>query len=341
MGVLFMSDKERLRKAYMEMVVLKKITLLQASQQLGVSYRQAKRLYKRYRAENDAGLIHRSRGQQSNRQHPKKEIALQLYQEKYIGFGPTLAAEKLAEDDHLFVNHETLREWLIAKNLWIKQRKSSPHRRQRECRAQFGELIQIDGSIHDWLEDGTHRCLMNMVDDATGKTLSHLDESETTSAVFNIIWNWIERYGIPLALYVDLKNVYVTLKDTTYSHLELACAKLGIQIIKAYSPQAKGRVERNHAVYQDRFVKELRLKKIKTLVEANAILKDGFVEKLNQKFEKVARNPNSAHRPLNNIDLNQVFCWEYERQIQHDWTFSIRTQIFQVKNTMDHSFDLS
>jgi hypothetical protein len=90
-------------------------------------------------------------------------------------------------------------------------------------------------------------------------------------------------------------------------------------------------VERNHAVYQDRFVKELRLKKIKTLSEANAILKDGFVEKLNQKFEKVARNPNSAHRPLSNIDLNQVFCWEYERQVQHDWTFSIKTQLFQIK----------
>ena len=187
----------------------------------------------------------------------------------------------------------------------------------------------MDGSIHDWLEEGRHRCLLNMVDDATTKTFSHLESGETTRCVFLTLWKWIERYGIPLALYVDFKNVYVSRKNIC--HFERACKKLGIRIIKAHSPQAKGRVERNHAVYQDRFVKELRLKKIKTVEGANEVLESGFIDKLNQKFERLARNPQSAHRPLNGIDLNQILCWEYGRQVQNDWTFSFQKIYYQVK----------
>lgn len=190
-------------------------------------------------------------------------------------------------------------------------------------------MVQIDGSIHDWLETGEHKCLLNMVDDATSKTLSKLDEGETTRVVFECIWKWIERYGIPLSFYVDLKNVYVSPKLNGFSHLQIACEKLGL--IKAYSPQAKGRVERHHGVYQDRFVKELRLRQIKTIEEANQILDSKFIDKLNNKFEKPARNPVSAHRPLGDIDLNQVLCWEYERQVQHDWTFSFSNTCYQIE----------
>ena len=167
-----------------------------------------------------------------------------------------------------------------------------------------------------------------MVDDATGKTLSHLEDGETTRCVFLTVWRWIKQYGIPLAFYVDLKNVYVSPKNM--SHFARACGTLGIRIIKAYSPQAKGRVERNHAVYQDRFVKALRLNEVTTIACANAILDNGFVDHLNHKFEKVAHNPVSAHRPLNGIDLNQVFCWEYKRQVQHDFTFPIQNKCYQI-----------
>lgn len=329
MGLLLMSDKERLRKANLEMVKQGKLTLIMAAIQCDISYRQAIRLYQRYRRLGDAGLVHKARGRASNYGHPDREKIISLYKEKYEGFGPTLAAEKLAEDDNFVVDHDTLRSWLLEENLWHKQRKRSPHRQQRECRAQFGELVQMDGSIHDWLEEGCHRCLLNMVDDATGKTLSHLESGETTRCVFLTVWKWIERYGIPLALYVDFKNVYVTQKNIC--HFERACKKLGIRIIKAHSPQAKGRVERNHAVYQDRFVKELRLKKVKTVEKANEVLENGFIDKLNQKFEKLARNPQSAHRPLNGIDLNQILCWEYERQVQNDWTFSFKNKCYQIK----------
>ena len=329
MGLLLMSDKERLRKATFEMVKQGQITLAMAATQCDIGYRQAIRLYQRYSSQGDGGLVHKARGQVSNNCRPDRAKIIALYQEKYDGFGPTLAAEKLAEDDNLTVDHNTLLRWLLEENLWHRQRKRLPYRQQRECRAQFGELVQMDGSIHDWLEEGRHRCLLNMVDDATSRTFSHLESGETTRCVFLTVWKWIERYGIPLALYVDFKNVYVTPKNIC--HFERACGKLGIRIIKAHSPQAKGRVERNHAVYQDRFVKELRLKKVKTVDGANAVLSNGFIDKLNQKFEKLARNPESAHRPLNGIDLNQIFCWEYERQIQNDWTFSFQNKIYQVK----------
>jgi len=331
MGHLMMSEKERQRKVYMEMVRQRKLTLVKAAEQLMLSYRQTKRVYRRYLEQGDAGLIHKSRGCQSNRNHPHRQVILERYKERYEGFGPTLAAEKLAEVDDWIVDHDTLRRWLLAEGLWHKQRKRSPYRQQRKPREQFGELVQIDGSIHDWFENGCQDCLLNMVDDATSKTLARLDTGETTAVVLNVLWRWIALYGIPMALYVDLKSVYVSPKDGGFSHVEKACAKLGIQIIKAYSPQAKGRVERKHAVYQDRFVKELRLQGIKTIEQANQLLDPGFTDKLNQKFEKPARKPQSAHRPVKRIDLNQILCWEYQRQVQNDWTFSFRGQCYQIK----------
>jgi transposase len=330
MGVMKMNEKERLRKAIFEMVNQKRITLAQACVQCDLSYRQAHRIYERYKKDGDAGLIHQSRGQRSNRKHPHQEAIIARYIERYEGFGPTLAAEYLLEEGY-DINRETLRLWLLSNDLWKKKHKRSPFRKRREPKAQFGELVQIDGSIHDWFGIEKNDCLLNIVDDATNKTLAMLDSGETTRVVFLALWKWIKRYGIPLAIYVDLKTVYVSPKDTSFSHVQVACEKLGIRIIKARSPQAKGRVERNHAVYQDRFVKELYLRQIKTIYGGNSVLDSGFIDNLNRKFEKPARNPESAHRPLGHIDLNQVFCWEYERQVQHDWTFSFSGKYFQVQ----------
>lgn len=330
MGVLLMNEKERLRKAILEMVRQSRMTLKQASVHCELSYRQTLRIYANYLEKGDVGIIHQSRGQRSNRKHPHRDSIISLYKSKYEGFGPTLAAEYLLEEDGLEVDHETLRTWLLAEGLWKKQRKRSPYRQRREPKAQFGEMVQIDGSIHDWFETKSNSCLLNMVDDATSKTLARLDSGETTRVVFLAMWEWIKRYGVPLSFYVDLKNVYVSLKDNSFSHVQVACKKLGIRIIKAHSPQAKGRVERNHGVYQDRFVKELRLRQAKTIEAGNAILESKFIDKLNSKFEKLPRNPVSAHRPLGDIDLNQILCWEYERQIHHDWTFSFKGHLYQV-----------
>jgi transposase len=328
--VLMMSKKERERKGLFEMVKQGHLTIKQASEQLGLSYRQGRRVYQAYIEEGDAGLIHKSRDQQSNRKHPHRKAILALYQEKYEGFGPTLASEYLLKKGYL-VDHETLRRWLISEGLWTRQRKRKEHHPRRERRAQFGELLQMDGSIHDWFDEGKHSCLLNIVDDATGKTLAVMDSGETTFVIFRALWKWIEKYGVPLAVYVDLKTAYISPKEGQKSHFQKACEKLGIEVIKAYSPQAKGRVERNHRVYQDRFVKALRDRGIRTVEEANRFLETEFLTDLNQRFERKSRNPNTAHRELADRDLNQIFCLESERIIQHDWTFSFKGQNYQVK----------
>lgn len=333
MGHLLMSEKEQNRASLFEMVKQGHLTLVQVAKQTGLSYRQTKRLYRCYKTLGAIGLIHQKRGKPSNRRHEQRATIIQRYKERYGGFGPTLAAEKLSEEDHLHVHHDTLRKWLLDEQLWHKQRKRCPYRQHRERRAQFGELLQIDGSFHDWFENGQLPCLINMVDDATGKTLSRMEAGETTRGVFLLLQAWIKQHGVPMALYVDRKTVYVSHKNDGFSHVQRACEKLGIRIIKARSPQAKGRVERNHAVYQDRFVKELRLQGIKNIEEANAVLSPGFIDKLNQKFEKMPLNPLSAHHNIQNNSLSQALGWEYQRQLQHDWTVSFLNKRYQITKT--------
>ena len=253
---------------------------------------------------------------------------IDIYSDKYEGFGPTLASEYLKKDGYEVIP-ETLRQWLILEGLWKRQRKRGSYRQRRERKYQFGELIQIDGSIHDWFGEGKHSCLLNMVDDPTGTTLARMADGETTRVVFETLKAWIEKYGIPLALYVDLKNVYIGPKEL--SHLQKACDELGIRIIKAYSPQAKGRVERNHAVYQDHFVKALKLKSITTIKDANKMLINGFVDDLNQRFAKPPMNPVSAHRSLGKLKLNDILCWQYKRVMNHDFTFIFQKHIYQIE----------
>jgi transposase len=182
-----------------------------------VSYRQAKRLYRRYRAEGAKGLKHRSAGRASNRalDTRQRKRVLALIREKYSGgvderFGPTLAAEHLASEDGITVDHETLRRWMLAAGLWSRARKRSPHRRRRARMAHFGELVQLDGSFHPWLEDrGPENCLLTLVDDTTGRSLGRFGAQETIWAAVAILRAWIAQYGIPRALYTDWKNVYV------------------------------------------------------------------------------------------------------------------------------------
>ena len=185
---------------------------------------------------------------------------MRLVRKKYSGevgerFGPTLAAEHLAEEDGLVIDHETLRRWMLAEGLWSRQRKRKKHCQRRERKAHFGELVQMDGSFHDWLEGrGPRGCLMNMVDDATSDTQARIGKEETIWAAAGVLRAWIEKYGVPVALYTDWKNVYVR-EASSKEQLQGAvpvtqfgrmCQRLGIRIIAASSPQAKGRVERNH-----------------------------------------------------------------------------------------------
>lgn len=342
-GHLKMSSKERERLKIFERVKRGELPKKDAAALCGLDYRYTRRLYKRYCVLGDRGLVHQSRGRPSNRARSAefKAAVVARYQERYADFGPTLAAEKLALDGWV-VDHETLRGWLIKAGLWQRRRKRKRHRSWRERRAHFGELVQLDGSHHRWFEArGGKGCLMNMVDDAQGTTLSLLAEEETIFAAMSLLWQWIDRYGIPQSLYTDKKNVYVVDEKTRQiaadSGLEVltqfgrACRQLGIEIITAHSPAAKGRVERNHGVYQDRLVKELRLAGINTIAAANEFLQGGYCDQLNEKFAVAPRSPADYHRSAKGYDLASIFCIEEERSVTADWMVRFANQFYQLQ----------
>ena len=343
-GPLLMSRKEQLRLIIMTQIASNEILQVEAAALLDLSVRQVKRIFKRYRLEGAAGLLHRSRGRpDSGRSKPEsfRKIVLDLYREKYEGIGPTLSAEKLAEEG-LVIDHETLRRWLLQEGLWKRRRKRGKHRHQRMPKDHFGELVQMDGSHHGWYgPERPHCCLMSMVDDATGYTMTLMAEQETTEAAMLLLWHWIKRHGIPKALYTDRKNVYVTERAPTLEEqlagkepmtaFGKACEKLGITIITAKSPQAKGRVERKHGVYQDRLYHELRLRGITTLEETNRLLHEGFDEQINEKFARSPRSQCDFHRPVpSGIDLQDVFCYEQTRTLANDWTICFNNTTLQI-----------
>jgi hypothetical protein len=340
---LAMSGKEREKLVEMELVAEGREKLVEAARRLAMSYRQVKRVWRRYREEGAGGLVHRGRGRGSNRSKGEevRERCVEAYRGRLVGFGPTLAAEKLAEWGVAEVGHETLRRWLVAEGLWRRQRKRGRHRRWREPKAQFGELVQVDGSHHDWFGRGERCCLMNMVDDATGVSLARMAEEETAEAAMRVLGMWIARYGVPRALYADRKNIYVNEREPTVEEqlagevpltpFGKACARLGIRIIPASSPQARGRVERKHGVYQDRLAKELQLGGITTIAGANELLEGGFVEQLNGKFARPAAQPEDAHRPLpKEVDLATVFVFEQTRTVPNDWVIRHENRFWQL-----------
>jgi len=337
-----MSKKERECLGVFQEVRKGKMRLTEAAEVLGKSYRQVRRNYKRYREEGDAGLIHRGRGKKSNRRYGEeiKQQVIERYRERYEGFGPTLAAEKLEKEGH-GIHRETLRRWLVGEGLWEKRRKRGKHRSWRKRRGHFGELVQMDGSPHDWFEGRRKECcLMNMVDDAAGVTLSNFEEEETTAGAMKLLWKWIDKYGIPMALYTDRKNVYVPLEEAAekaklrgeecLTQFGRSCKELGIRIIEAHSPQAKGRVERNHGTYQDRLVKELRLEGISSIEEANRLLHGGFIDDLNSKFSVAPREEADYHRSAKGYDLNAIFCIEEERSVTKDWIVRFENNYYQI-----------
>jgi hypothetical protein len=211
---------------------------------------------------------------------------LERVRQRYADFGPTLASEHLASDDGLKIHAESLRRWMREAGLWRRRRKRKPYRQRRERKPHFGELVQLDGSFHRWLEERSgEACLMHMVDDATGTMHAQFSAEETTWAAVHLLQRWIELHGVPRALYTDWKNVYVraateqeqragTVPLTQFGRM---CQKLGIRIIAASSPQAKGRVERAHGTHQDRLIKKLRLRGIANYEQANRFLEMNYI----------------------------------------------------------------
>lgn len=340
-GVILLTKRDRARIKIMDAVIKKYIKLKEASNILNISYRQAKRLKRQYKTEGSIGLIHKSRGKRSNRKTDDdlREQILNRYKERYLDFGPTFSSEKLLKDGFK-INHDTLRRWLIEEKLWIVRKNKQKHRIRRERKHHFGEMIQLDGSHHNWFDD-KKSCLMNMVDDATNTTLSILAEEETTEAAMILLWEWIKRYGIPFSLYCDKKNVYITGREPSLEEqlkgiypitaFGRVCEKLGISIITAHSPQAKGRVERNHGVYQDRFVKELKLNDIHDINEANNFLRSDFIDEINNKFSREPLGRKNMHKKLpKSLDLQTIFCYEDYRKVSKDWVVQYKNKYFQI-----------
>jgi hypothetical protein len=343
-GRLPMGQKELVRSKMLEMVRQGKITLKAAVVTMRVSYRQGKRLYAAYLQKGDAGLIHGNYGKKSNHRLAGeiREAALLAYRDRYSDFGPTFAAEKMAEEEGIQISVGTLRNVLIEAGEWKGRRRAKEYRSRRERKACFGELIQFDGSHHRWFEDrGPICCLMTMIDDATNTRLAQFFEQETVEAAMTVFSLWIKKYGIPEALYCDKKNAFVLTREPTdaellcgitepKSHFGRACEKLGVQVIAANSPQAKGRVERNHGIDQDRLVKELRLAGISTIAEANEFLEKTYLPKMNKKFNRPPADTADAHVPLGNVKLKEIFCFEYKRTVGNDYVVRFDKRLFQI-----------
>lgn len=347
MGHLTMSGKELNRISWLEKVKANELSLRDAAEKMRLSYRQAKRVWTRFRDVGEAGLVHGLRGKESNRKSDQafRETVLQLVREKYADFGCTLAAEHLADDDGLDVPVETLRHWLRQSGEYRESRKKRPHRTWRARRERTGELVQMDGSLHAWFGDrGPKVVLMEMVDDATGRTLSRFYEEETTESAMDLFHRYVRKFGLPQSLYVDHDSIYEIGRKTSVdealagesptTQFGRAMKELGVQIILANSPQAKGRVERRHGVMQDRLVKALRLKEISDIASANRFLDDGFLSKENLKFVKEAKCASDGHRRLaKGIDLNVVLSIQEERVVQNDWTVTWRNRWFQLASS--------
>jgi transposase len=343
-----MSAKELTRAGVLARVVAGTLSLQAAAELMAVSYRQAKRLARRFRAEGPKGLQHRSVGRGSNaaREAAERERILALVREKYSGpvgerFGPTLAAEHLASEDGVQVHQDTLRRWMLEAGLWSRARKRSPHRRRRERRAHFGELVQLDGSFHAWFERrGPQTCLLTMVDDATGRSVGRFGAQETIWAAVSVLRTWIGHYGIPHALYTDWKNVYVRLPNAEeratgaepLTQFGRMCAQLGIRIIPASSPQAKGRIERQHGTHQDRLVKKLRRHGIADVAAANAFVEADYWPEHNRRFARAPTSPDDFHRAVPpRLSLDRVFRLEDTRTVSNDWVVRYANRHFQLE----------
>ncbi|HNW06634.1 MAG TPA: ISNCY family transposase [Verrucomicrobiota bacterium] len=338
-----MSRKERERLVILAGVKAQAVTLVAAADLLGVCYRQAKRIWRRYRSEGDAGLVHRLRGKPGGRRKPdvlRQRVLARCAEPRYADFGPTLLSEHLARAG-LAVDHNTLRRWLLAEGKWAVRRRRQKHRQWRERKPCFGAMVQLDGSHHDWLEGRRGPCvLMVMVDDATNRVWARFFEAETTRASYDVLERWVRQHGLPASLYVDRDSIYrcegtpsvaeqLAGKAAPQTQFERAMERLGVKLILANSPQAKGRVERMNGVLQDRLVKELRLAGINDLEGANRFLETGYLRAFNRQFERPPASPLDVHRAVPR-NLDEVLSWEVERVVQRDWTLVCDGQWYQL-----------
>ena len=349
MGDIVMSNEEINQVEIFERLKRREIKQGKASKILGISVRQVKRKLRNYKLHGAKSLVHKARGKVSNNKIDQKKLdeAITLIRDKYWDFGPTLANEKLDKIHKIELSVEKLRQEMIRTGIWKsrKRRKVDSHQ-LRERRACFGELVQLDGSPHDWFEGRGPKCNLNvMIDDATNTSICRFSNTETAQDYFRLLEEYIAKYGLPRAIYADKHSIF---RVNTPSNLDLkkpgkhdkyegltqfgrACKELDIELIFANTAQAKGRVERVNKTLQDRLVKEMRLQNICSIEEANKFLPK-FLKKFNKKFSVQPKSNVSMNRKLpKNINLEKIISVQTKRVLSKNLTFQYNNTIFQVK----------
>ena len=340
---LRMSQKERDRLKVMAQVQSKRMAQQEAAEVLRLSSRQVRRLLRRYEEHGDAGLVHELRGRRSNRcmDPAVRERAVALIRTQYMDYGPTLASEVLGAEHDIVVSRETLRHWMIEAELWQSRRAKVQHRQWRERKACFGELSQMDTSIHDWFEGrGESAVLIAMIDDATSRIFLRFYTTDSTGTNMTHLRDYIRRYGRPVAVYADRASHFTTTRQPNLdeelagqkaqTQIERALGELEIEYIAALSPQAKGRVERLFKTLQDRLVKALRRKGISTIEEANRYLDGEVIPYWRQHFAVKPTCAADAHRPRKGFDLDAILSVQHTRTVTDDYTFQYANDRYQI-----------
>jgi len=343
---IVMFRQEELKRLHVIRKVLERvIKQVEAAKILSLSFRQIQRLVQRVKVEGNKGVVHKSRGRVSNRRlvDGVKERVIKLYRKRYKGFGPTLAVEKLLERHGLKVSDETLRKWLLQSGDWKKVRRKGVHRQWRERKEHLGEMVQMDGSHHDWFEGRGSECvLMGYIDDATGEAFGRFYGYEGTMPAMDSFRRYIKRSGIPLRVYLDKHTTYKSPAKPSIeeelqgieplSEFERALGELGVEVIHAHSAQAKGRIERLFGTLQDRLVKEMRLREIKSIEEANGFLEE-YWPIYNRKFAVGAREQGDLHRGLSRgLNLDNILCVKAGRALRNDFTVAYNKKLYQIED---------
>ena len=333
-NTLVMSQQERDKAAVVKEVDKGRLSARDAADRLGLCRRQVFRLLKRYRAEGDAGLVHRLRGTSSNHGYVKRlktQVIALYWRAEYRDYGPTQFTEILASDHKIQVDHETVRRWLMAAGGTNAQRKKRPHRSKRPRRSAIGDMVQFDGSDHDWFEGRGPSCtLLHLIDDASSRVFLRFAPSENTADCLRIFRAYCVRYGIPRSTYTDRNTVYCG-DNGSLTDFSRAMQTLGVIQIFANSAQAKGRVERGNRTHQDRLIKALRREGISTIAAANRFLERRYLEQHNARFAEPSDGLPDVHRPLpDDLQLDSVFCFQTDRFLRHDFTITLDAVYIQI-----------
>lgn len=342
--IMVMRQSELKRLELVKRTIAKQLTQLEVSKFLGLSLRQVKRIVKRVRIQGDKGVIHELRGKVSYRRISDviKAKVLRVYGSRYKDFGATLASEKLAKHEGIKLSRETLRKWLRVEGYEAARRRSRKHRSRRERREYYGQMVQMDGSHHDWLEGrGPRLVLMGYIDDATGRAYGRFYEYEGTIPAMDSFKRYCLKYGIPQSVYLDCHSTYkASARDTWYhdnygygtglSEFERALKELKVEVIHAYSPQAKGRVERLFRTLQDRLVKDLRLAKAKDIEQANEVLGQYLIEHNRRYLKEPARNANLHRRSPSAQELDNMLCKKDDHPLRKDFTVVHDRKLYQI-----------